>query len=403
MAFQPFLHPTGPGNASPVDVFLLLSMLATIVWAAGAHVRIRAPYVVAVTLIVLGGALAGVTGPLPGTALLAVFQDLVIFAWAVAITNLASREGVLRTLTTAWAVTSVCWASVLVTASVFGLTSIEGIVAREGNRALFTFGDPNYAGTYWITSIFLVYATQRPRRRWLRWLGYGLLVWSLILTESNGSVFALLVGVLFVLVVATYRRFGAPAAVAVPLVTVALVGGLLTAMPLAQMQTWARDSGQPVLVNSIGRSNGSSAQRSELIAESMQLYARYGVLGSGPGSTKPLLQEGHYPYAKEAHDDYLAALVERGPIGLAGVLLLVTGAAVRAARVLRTAPRGWPELPRPVGLVAGLLAMAVAGVYYEVLHFRYTWLLLAFIAAVAAVRPGRRTGSADRPATGVSR
>lgn len=402
IALQPFLHPTGPGNSSPVDVAILLTILATGVWAATSGVPVRIPYLLAMALMVMGGAMAGLAGPLPGTALLTVVQDMVIFGWATAVTNLARRPGVLRLMTTTWALAAIGWAMVLVVASILGLTAVEGIVAREGNRALFTFGDPNYAATFWVSSIFIVYATQRPRRTWLRWIGYVLLVWSLLLSESNGGVLELLLGIGVIALVGTYRRFGSMSAFALVMVVGAVVGAGLTIVPFSQIQTWALSSGQPILVNSLGRSDGSSSQRGILIKESLQLYASDGILGSGPGSTKQLLQDRHYAYAKEAHDDYLAALVERGPLGVVGILLLVVSAVVGAGRTLRGPPRGWVDLPRPSGLVAALAAMALAGTFYEVLHFRYVWLLLAFAAAVAARWPSERPWSVirDRSASG---
>lgn len=390
VVLQPLLHPSGPGNSSPVDAAVALSLLSTCVWAAGTSARLRAPYALAVALMVLGGAIAGLVGPLPSTSLLAVVQDLVIFAWATAVTNLARRPGVVRILSVTWAFTAACCAAVLVAGSLLGVSAVTGVIAREGNRALFTFGDPNYAATYWVCSIFIVFATQRPSRRWLRVLAYALLVWALLLTESNGGVLELGVGVALVLVLAAHRRHGVMAALALLLTLCAVVGAAVAWLPVSQIQAAARDSGQSLLVNSVGRSDGSSSQRSELIHESLQLYETGGLLGYGPGTTKQTLIDRQYSYAKEAHDDYLAALVERGLLGVAGILLLVVTAALRAGRVVRGPPRGWAELPRPVGLVAGLAAMGLAGTYYEVLHFRYVWLLLALTAAVAGLWPRQR-------------
>lgn len=387
VALQPLLRPSGPLNSSPVDLMLLLTVLATAVWAGGGSVRLRAPYAVAMGLMVLGGAVAGLIGPLPGTSLITVLQDLVLFAWTTSIINLARRPGVLRLLSTTWALTSVICAGLLVGAALFGVTAVEGFIAKDGNRAAFTFGDPDYAATYWLFSIFILYATQRPSRPWLRWLGYVLLVWSLVLTESNGGLVALPVGVLLAVAVATARRFGVMTAAVVLLAVAGGVGAALSAVPFTQVQQWARDSGQPLLADTLGRSDASSSQRTLIIQETMQLYDTDGPLGAGPGTTKTLLTDRQYEYAREAHDDFLAALVERGLIGVAGMLVLVAGATWRAARVLRGPPRGWPELPRPVGLVAGLAAAALAGTFYEVLHFRYVWLLLAFTAAVAARWP----------------
>jgi len=390
VALQPLLRPSGPLNSSPVDLALLLTVLATAVWAGTSSVRLRAPYAVAVGLMVLGGAIAGLAGPLPGTSLITLVQDLVLFCWATAITNLARRPGVLRVLSTTWALTSVACAAVLVCAALFGWAAVEGFIAKDGNRASFTFGDPDYAATYWVFSVFIVYATQRPRRAWLRRLGYVLLIWSLVLTQSNGGLVALPVGVALVLVVAVHRRFGTVAALSALLLTVAVVGASLTAVPLSAIQESARYSGQPLLQETVGRSDASSAQRSVLTGEAMRLYDTDGPLGSGPGTTKELLTDRHYAYAKEAHDDFLASLVERGLIGVVGIVVLLAGALARGAHVLRGPPRGWPELPRPVGLVAALAAALLAGTYYEVLHFRYVWLLLAFTAAVASAWPARR-------------
>lgn len=397
VALQPLLRPSGPLNSSPVDLALLLTVLATAVWVGAGSVRLRAPYGVAMGLMVLGGAVAGLIGPLPGTSLITLLQDLVLVAWTIAIVNLARRPGVLRLLSTTWALTSVVCAAVLVGAAVFGWTAVEGFIAKDGNRAAFTFGDPDYASTYWVFSVFIVYATQRPRTPWLRWLGYVLLVWSLVLTESNGGLVALPVGVLFAVVVAVGRRFGVMTALVTLLVVGAGVGTVLTAVPFPQVQQWARNSGQQLLVDTLGRSDASSSQRSLIIQETFQLYDTDGPLGAGPGTTKTLMIERQFAYAREAHDDLLAALVERGIIGVAGMLVLVAGAAWRAGRVLRGPPRGWPELPRPAGLVAGLVAATLSGTFYEVLHFRYVWLLLAFTAAVASLWP---PGTREAPSLG---
>ncbi|WP_163505804.1 O-antigen ligase family protein [Fodinicola acaciae] len=392
VVFQPILHPAGPGNSSPVDVFLLLALLATAVWASTSGLRLRAPYVLPVAVSILAGALSGLFGPLPQVTILPLVQDAVLVAWCVAIVNVARQPGALRVISRAWAVSATIYAGVLVGASLLGLTAIEGIVAREGNRALFTFGDPNYAATYWVSSIFLVFATGYPANRWLRRLSYLLLAWSLVLTESNGGMIELAAGAGLLLLVTIYRRRGLVPVIAVVLAAGMAAGGLIAS--LGQIQVWARDSGQPLLVNSLGRSNASSAQRTALITESLQLYATAGLLGSGPSTTKQLLADRQYPYAKEAHDDLLAALIERGPLGAFAFVLLAAVAAWRATVALRAPPT---EIPRPVGVVAGLLAMAVASAYYEVLHFRYVWLLLALVAVLAMPLDPRRTPAPGGP------
>lgn len=386
MVFQPILHPNGPGNSSPVDLFTVGTILMFGLWAATSRRKLGAPYVLGIALMALGGTLGGLNGPLPGTSLLAVAQDLVLAGWAAALYNLAREPGVLRTLTQVFARAAVSWAALLVFGSLAGINAIEGIVPREGNRALFTFGDPNYAAAYWVVCLFVVFATKTPRNPWLRWFGYVVLIWSLILSESNGGVLELLVGFGFIALYTVYRKRGLVASLALLLLVGTGVGATLTLFPFSQLQTWALQSNQSYLVNSLGRSDGSSGQRGTLIQETLQMYATDGILGSGPMTTKQLLYARQYPYAKEAHDDYIAALVERGPIGLIGIIIVVLSAGWRVGRVLRAPPKSGflDQIPRPVGLVAALLIMGMAGTYYEVWHFRFVWILLSFVAVLAS-------------------
>jgi hypothetical protein len=352
---------------------------------------LRAPYVLGAGLMILGGAIAGINGPLPGTSLVGVVQDIVLLTWCTALGVVARVPERLVLLVRTWAFSAIACAALLIVASFAHITAITGVVAKDGNRMLFTFGDPNYAATFWVLSIFMVHICQAPRSRPLRVGAYALLAWALFLTESNGGMVELAIGVGALILLAAVRRYGAVAALALALLIGGSVATTLHFFPLSSLQTWARGSGQSFLVNSLGRSNASSAQRSILITEAWQLYESDGWLGSGPGSTKPLLQSRSYEYAKMAHDDYLAALVERGPLGAIGLVVLIGSVGWRGRQVLRR-KAGESEssdaavLPRPAGLVAAMLAVAAAASYYQVLHFRFVWALFAFVAAYAWIR-----------------
>ena len=159
--FQPLLRPAGPGNSSPVDLFTLAAIVTGVIWAASGHQKLRAPYLIPVGLFVAAGAASGLDGLLPGTALLALADDLLLFAWC-----------------------STCQRAQLAPGDALGAGRLELVrdllgrggrrrlagahhaagraAAADGNRVLFTFGDPNYASTYWDTTIFVVYAA-RPR------------------------------------------------------------------------------------------------------------------------------------------------------------------------------------------------------------------------------------------------
>jgi len=214
VALQPLIQPSGPGNSSPVDVVLLLSLLMTAMWAATNGLRVRVPYAVPVALLVVAGAVAGLLGALPPVALLAVVQDIVLLGWCTALVNLGAVAGALRLITRTWALSSVCWAGVLVAAWLLHVTPVLGITAAGGNRVMFTFGDPNYPGTYRVSSLFVVVAVQTPNRAGFRRIGYVLLLAALLLNESNGGVVQLLAGLGLLAATSLYRRRGVFAAAA---------------------------------------------------------------------------------------------------------------------------------------------------------------------------------------------
>jgi hypothetical protein len=383
--FQPILHPSGPGNSSPVDILTLASIATAAIWATSGHHKIRAPYLIPVALMVAAGAASGLVGSLPNLALVTLAVDVLLFAWCTTVVNVLSSPRAMRYALAAWSWSGIFWAGVVIVAWLGHITALEGLQAAEGNRVLFPFGDPNYASTYWDATIFVVYAARTPSTRWMRIIGYIMLAWALALTESNGGALALGVGIFFLLLVKSYRKRGWIGSAATAIAICLGVGIFFTAIPLNSIRQWAASSNQSLLVNSIGRSAQSSAERGELITETRQLYEQSdGIVGLGPASTKPLLTTQLYPYANEAHDDYLAALVERGPVGLLGLLLLVGSAVSRAAPIVRRplSARYAAVVPVPAGLVAALLTLSVNSFYEEILHFRFLWALLGIVAVL---------------------
>ena len=367
-------------------------------------------------LFVAAGAASGLVSPLPTTALLTLAIDILLFAWCTTVVNVLAGPRAMRYALVAWSWSGIVWAGIFIAAWLGHITPLEGITAADGNRLMFTFGDPNYASWYWDATIFVVYASRTPGRRWIRFVGYAMLLWALVLTESNGGVLALGIGVSFLLMVKNYRRHGWAGAVATVLVIGLAVGTFFTVLPLNKLRHLAATSHQPLLVNSIGRSAQSSNERGLLIQESIELYQRSdGVLGLGPASTKPLLTAGLYPYANEAHDDFLAALSERGVLGLFALRAARRQRcrASRAGAPVGNCRRRWPPPCRPGGHRGRLLALGVNSFYEEVLHFRPLWLLFGITAVLgrdawrmhqagqqrrfARLRPAAMTRLATRP------
>jgi O-antigen ligase len=108
-------------------------------------------------------------------------------------------------------------------------------------------------------------------------------------------------------------------------------------------------------------------------------------LGEGPVSTKTRLSNENVLLVKEAHNDYFAALIERGPLGFLGIILLVASVMFRALSVVRAKLDGGfaSVVVRPNALVGALAGTLIAMTVYELLHVRHVWALFAVVASLS--------------------
>ena len=195
----------------------------------------------------------------------------------------------------------------------------------------------------------------------------------------------MLTGTVVTVVVATARRFSLTQALATACGFFLLIFTASLVIHPQAIVEWAHNSDYAILRDSIGRGTKSASDREMILSQSSPLLYRGGLLGQGPVSTKPRRQADQAPFVKEAHDDYLAALSERGVIGAAGLLLLVGSLLVRTWAVVTSpltsevaAVMRWP--PALAGMLIGVL---VEGLSYEVMHFRHVWALFGIIAAMS--------------------
>ena len=396
----PVLLPTGPGNVAPADVAVLLAVGAGLLRAAWTHERTRIPYLLGVGLLVTAGTWSALAGSLPGTGLLAVAQDIFLLAWAAVLAGAARTPEGARLVVNAWALSGCAWGVVLVlTAGPALLGEVSAGTAPE--RLRFTFSDENGAGLYFVLCMLVMVAARRPRRRLLRWTGLGCLGVATLASGSLGAISGLLAGVAAGAVLGARSRRGAALALALG---VALCLGTASAVVFSQryhIVEAAHDSASPLLRNSLGRGYQSSSSREQLAKETIRLWRTAPVWGRGPVSTEATLRAVQAPYPKEAHNDWLAALVERGVVGALGLLLLVAEVAVWAGRSW-SAPRLWPgyaaALPSPHLLVGALATLLIFSLTHEVLHDRTMWTLLGLLAGFGIYgRAGRRPGSGVTP------
>jgi O-antigen ligase len=120
------------------------------------------------------------------------------------------------------------------------------------------------------------------------------------------------------------------------------------------------------LVLTAGRLPSSVMSRVHLVQNGWELYQRF-PLGIGPGTC-------------DLHNDYIAFLFERGPLGLIGWLWLVASGLLgswRTARAQEDLFSRWQVLT----FGAAFLSIMVNSLSHEVFHFRQVWMLMAFLFA----------------------
>jgi len=383
VAMLPLLVPRGPANTAPVDLLIGGAIATVLLWAVANRRELSFPYAVPVGLFMLGGAVGALAGPVPRAGIVALVQDLVLVAWCWALVNMCRSPSHALTLIRTWAYSSIAWATLLFIGLVVGSTALTGQTDKNATRTSLTLVDPSVSASYYFISIMLIWASGYPRRRPYRIAAYAVLAAAIVSTGSNSGAVSVAVGVTVAALLALHRRFGLAPTVAAGAFVV-LAGSLVSStFSMTAIQNRAGESKWSFVREGVGRSDVSAEQRGMLRRESVRLYTTGGVLGEGPVSTKARLERDLAPFAKEAHDDYFAALLERGALGVLGLILLVGAVAIRGVAIARAGLRSVTlVVPRPHALAGAIAGTLVAMTVYELLHVRHVWALFAFVAAL---------------------
>ena len=228
---------------------------------------------------------------------------------------------------------------VMVIAYLTGINAVSGVSGKDGVRASYTFGDPNLAGNYLVVSLFMMAACRRPRTPWVRHAGYLVVLTAVLFTGSNGAMLTLVLGSVACSVLSR-ARLGAAKGVSA-LVVSALIAITLCGVGDPERQPRRgprrpRRAASRCCATRWAAAASSTAERSSIVSEGFALFLDGDATGYGPARTKATLQDDQAPYVKEAHNDYLATLLERGVIGARR-----PGAAHRRHR--RSAAGRWPD------------------------------------------------------------
>lgn len=384
----PICVPEGPGQSALLDAVNLPALALFGLFVLSGR-QIRTPLFFAVILIALGSGLATIGAPSMTKAALAVAQDVYLFAWFLMLVNVMRSERDVRAVRVAWV-----WAAVGVSLIALGQVivhsgSLGGLLGARGLRPAGSLYNSNMLADYLVLSLFIAVSLWKDVRRRVLVPVLGTVFLALIATKSNGGLISLAAGLGVWSVLRMISSRMSPKPVLALLVTIAGLAGVGWWMHAefrfgeAQLEAIQRHT-------FASRLEHSAESRGRIRETLERSYAR-SPLGIGPGNSGALTvgiseRERRDSYqSKEAHSDYLAYAIERGPLGLAGLLVMTGMGFAHVVGYWRNSPhrgvRSRQASRWTAAMAAALAASAVHSMVIEKFHFRHFWLLFAMVCA----------------------
>lgn len=402
------VNPKGPGNTAPWDLAAMLVLFLVFLWMLRSRAPLRAPYALPMAGLMITGLLAAVHSADPGGSAVAVLQEVFLLLWCWAVATVCRTSRAIQVLLRAWALSALFWAGLLILAVFTGVRAVSGIgdttvgyadgTGGDGTRSRLFFDHPNMAGNYFMIAVFIVLAARYPKRTWLRVLSCATLVGAMFLTGSNAALLSLIGGAVVTLYLRVRARQGIVRALAAVGAVVAIlgVGAVEVAVPLV---TIAEHSSNPFVRYSIGRGQRSADARQSLFSDQLTVYEKGNLIGIGPSTTKETLAADASSTVKQAHNDYLATLVERGPVGFLFLFVLICTVFARIVVLARRPLPPWlsAAVPLPAALGGACAAFALTSLTHEILHYRWLWTLLGVVAAMHVLARQHRPAGGEEP------
>jgi O-antigen ligase len=399
VALAPLVVPTGPAQLSILDPFNVVAVVGFGAALITRRVGLRAPFAAVALVILIGSSIALFNAESVPAGILALVQDAYLYAWFIALVSVMSTRGDLVGLRVAWVWTANAVALYgIAMVLVQGHTTLGRMLGPRGMRAIGTFSDPNMFADYLGMSLFVLLSLGRHVSRGLRAFSIGLLLLAILASKSNGGALSLLVGlVVWAAVRARTLRMPIPAlgAAALLVVSVGLLGWWMNA-GLGIGEAGLRELRSHSF---LARAAHSSEGRLKIWNQLEQTWAR-SPLGIGPGNSRWVtlsVEQRERPnsmYSKEAHNDYLAYAIERGPLAVLALLVMMGQAFAKVAgawkRRVRPGRANRSASAMAAGLAGALACSAIHSLTLERLHFRHYWLLLAMVCALAESARVRR-------------
>jgi hypothetical protein len=394
VALVPVLVPMGPAQTAIIDPINMIAIGIFFAQAIGSGKSMRVPFIVPALLITVGSLIATFNAVSPGASWLTLAQDAYLFLWFVMLVNVMRGRQELTEFRIAWVVVA-CVVAILGVVLLVLQThefSLWRLIGPKGNRATGTFTNTNMLASYLVLSLFLLLSLERNVGRVFKWGSLAILGVGLLATKSNGAMVSLIAGLAVWAPLRSWTnhrsplRLAAGALLAVAAVTT--IWWLYTGWGLgsAEIRDLQKES-------SLGRAAHSSEERGRIWSTLMQRYTQ-SPLGIGPGNSRwqevgvSSRERKTSYFSKEAHNDSLAYLVERGPLGVLGLVITLGMIVVMLMKWLKQrAGRGDAEDSGgalPSAVAGAMVAWVVFSFTHETLHLRHYWLFLAMLCALSA-------------------
>jgi O-antigen ligase/polysaccharide polymerase Wzy-like membrane protein len=395
-ALAPIVVPAGPVNTSILDGLNAVALLVFFATAARDRIPVRFLFAVPM-LVILARSLLAVTNAISVPASIAsLAKDTYLYLWFTALVALLARRGDSAHVRIAWLVTA-CAVVIGTLAAAFarGELSLATLFTARGPRQSGTFANANQFADYLMLSAFVVLSLARRVRAVVLAAALALIGIGLITTKSNGGIMSLAAG-LAVWFPARAWFGGTPMTRVAGAVALVLAGILLAGWTVSETTAGNALVRRIEERSFLARASHSSESRQDIWRPLGRRYLET-PLGLGPGnsSSQPLeIGERERPdsfISKEAHDDYVAYAVERGPLALLAMLTWTAQAfgmviATRARCVARAAGSAL-DPAMLASFLAALVGTSVHSMVIEKLNFRHFWLLLGMVcAATVAAR-----------------
>jgi len=369
-----------PQNLSLVDFWNVLFL--PVCWWHLVRTRqaIRFPFALGMWLILLGSFIGTFFSFNPLASFIFITKEVYLYVWFVTVTAVFTslESGIVRRVLLVWVAVAVLHGVLLVAEFVspnfYGfvisfLGRIGNVDVRYIGRPAGLFENPVWAALFELMG-FVPLLLTGLRRELSLLLGMVLLL-SILATASLGALSALLgasaVAVLLLLLMGGHLKFLVWLAA-----VVTVMAGLFLIIISRSPEVLAR------LVHlTTERAAHTAGERLDLWGGGAEiLFSPKSILGVGPNNYRDFLEN------KTLHNDTLEFGVERGVIGLLGLVLLVFEALNSAVKILLNQIKSG-DTARPSGVIflAMLFGVLLESNSHQIFHFRSVWLGLAILEA----------------------